>query len=161
MNTIIHDPTRGWLRKATPIVVTEELKERFFRNVKKTKDCWLWTGTRSHMGYGKMSVKNKLVNAHRISYCIHKGEIGRLCVCHTCDNTSCVNPDHLWAGTTIENNQDRDRKGRHVIGRAKLTRAQVLRIRKSDMIYDDIAKEFNISTDTVYRIKKRLSWKKI
>ena len=35
-----------------------------------------------------------------------------LLVLHSCDNPSCVNPDHLRVGTQAENIQDRDAKGR-------------------------------------------------
>ena len=35
-----------------------------------------------------------------------------LCVMHICDNPKCCNPKHLKQGTLLENNQDRQQKGR-------------------------------------------------
>jgi hypothetical protein len=32
--------------------------------------------------------------------------------CHTCDVRNCINPNHLWSGSRLENSQDRFKKGR-------------------------------------------------
>jgi hypothetical protein len=34
-------------------------------------------------------------------------------ICHRCDNPVCVNPDHLFDGSQLENLLDCVRKGRH------------------------------------------------
>lgn len=79
--------------------------------------CWIWQGTKSSRGYGLLIVDKKQVRAHRYAWKLFKkkSEEG-LCVCHTCDTPSCVNPKHLFLGTHKDNAEDRERKGRHGIG---------------------------------------------
>lgn len=87
---------------------------RFLEKVKKSdNDCWIWLGGKKENGYGTFQYKGKLIGAHRAAYLMWKGEIpSGYYVCHTCDNPSCVNYNHLWVGTNSENIQDAKRKGR-------------------------------------------------
>ena len=75
--------------------------------------CWNWKGQLNISGYGKASLKDICIAAHRLSYLEFKGNINdKLYVLHTCDNRKCCNPDHLYLGTPKENTQDMIKKGR-------------------------------------------------
>lgn len=89
------------------------LEDRFWNFVKKDSGCWAWSGTLDSYGYGVLSFKRKMLKAHRISYEIHNKVIDEeLLVCHKCDNPSCVNPEHLFQGTSKDNTWDMIAKGR-------------------------------------------------
>jgi hypothetical protein len=92
-------------------------KCRFFAKVIKTESCWIWTSTKNRKGYGTIKWGPKDKKAHRVSYLIHKGDIpdGKI-IMHSCDNPSCVNPDHLKIGTDQENISDCVSKDRNCKG---------------------------------------------
>lgn len=137
---------------------------RFFRSVRKTAACWLWTGSKLKGGYGQFLAFGQ-IQAHRVSWVLHNGEIPKgLSICHTCDNPSCVNPKHLWLGTTKQNLRDAMKKGRIFYGEKnganKLRDEDVIKIREkySRGRARSLATEFNVSIHTIYNIVRRDSW---
>jgi hypothetical protein len=78
--------------------------------------CWEFNGRGDKKGYGRVKVGHAYgtTAAHRLSYEAFHGPIPEgMHICHACDNPPCINPDHLWAGTHLENMQDMVAKGRH------------------------------------------------
>jgi len=62
--------------------------------------CWLWGGTISNSGYGRMMVRqasgNKMESAHRASYAAFVARIpDGASIRQSCGNRLCVNPEHL------------------------------------------------------------------
>lgn len=90
--------------------MTNSLKspvQKFYERINKTKSCWLWTGYKNHSGYGCMTYFGKTKGAHVVSFLIHKGKIKKgLVIMHSCNNPSCVNPNHLSQGTHKQNMHD-------------------------------------------------------
>ncbi|MCP8895301.1 HNH endonuclease [Shinella daejeonensis] len=136
--------------------------------------CWLWAKRLNGSGYGIMSVRSRRLGAHRVAYSIHNGDItDGLFVCHKCDVRSCVNPDHLFLGTTRENILDAKRKGRlhrwagarsgEANPKAVLSRDAVKLIRKivaADITTKkEIADAFNVSRSNISMIASGELWK--
>ena len=94
------------------------IDERLYRNIIKDKatKCWEWQGALNNIGYGMIRDTdiNGMRTTHRVSYEIANGSIPKdLCVLHKCDNPKCINPDHLFAGTRLQNTADMISKDRH------------------------------------------------
>lgn len=58
--------------------------------------CWLWTEGDNGRGYGRISYRNRSMQAHRVFYELLSGPIpSGMELDHTCRVTFCVNPAHL------------------------------------------------------------------
>jgi hypothetical protein len=144
------------------------IEQRFWKYVNKSDGCWEWTGQKTtSMGYGRIrDTGNKYIRSHRLSYELHIGPIpDDMLVLHACDNPSCVNPSHLFLGTHQENTNDRVKKGRSAHGEgngsARLTRSQVLDIRKRAGEWGSqkaLAKEYGVSSSRINEIVNRVTW---
>lgn len=91
--------------------VAPRFVDDFMQQVRKTHEhgCWLWRGRCDRKGYGLW--RSHL--AHRESWRRERGPIdGGLLVLHICDQHACVNPTHLYLGTTRENAIDASVRGR-------------------------------------------------
>jgi hypothetical protein len=89
------------------------LECRFWSQVDKTGPCWLWKGACETSGYGHICWAGDIIRVHRYSLELHGGSLaGGLQALHTCDTPSCVNPEHLYAGTHEDNMFDKVKRNR-------------------------------------------------
>ena len=170
---------------ATP-ELSETDKLRFFAAGKpSSKGCILWQLSKTKRGYGIIcirrygSINRRVYRAHRVAYRIAHGvDPVDHCVCHTCDNPSCVNPSHLFLGTHTDNMRDMTAKGRHGAhtdpsrlsrgeqhGMAKLRENDVREIRdiyaRGETSQAALGRKFNISQTVVGQIVRRERWKSV
>ncbi|MFD5565557.1 hypothetical protein [Kitasatospora griseola] len=76
--------------------------------------CWYWLASISDTGHGKLRCGSRsdgtrrVVNAHQLGWAIHHGtgDLAGRVVRHTCDESSCQNPDHWLLGERLENVAD-------------------------------------------------------
>jgi hypothetical protein len=148
---------------------------RFFSKIRFTKSCWLWTSPKANTGYGQIGSgkrKSKLLSAHVASWILHFGKKpAGLFVCHDCpdgDQKLCVNPAHLWLGTTDQNMKDAANKGRtpkgERHGRAKLTNKQIKEIRSrrmAKMKHAEIARIYGVGRENIGMILRGKTWKHV
>ena len=143
--------------------------------------CWIFMGALNDAGYGIVGKGKRGAGndrSHRIVWQHHNGNIPKgMFICHKCDVPSCCNPNHLFLGTPKDNHHDMQKKKRdvkppknyHDVGEyrynAKLTESDVLLMRKMHEeglnAYKISKLTGKVSSATVYKILKRLSWKHV
>lgn len=98
------------------------IEQRFWAKVAigDAADCWPWQATTDQRGYGMFAIGKRegrvshMMRAHRYALEL---QIGRPLTpdeesCHSCDNTRCCNPSHLFVGSHDDNMKDMASKGR-------------------------------------------------
>lgn len=159
------------------------MKMRFMAKVAVQENgCWMWQGAKDRKGYGVFSVggrqydadgkrQNSMKAAHRVSYELFNGGIpDGLFVLHKCDTPGCVNPEHLFLGTNLDNVRDMDAKGRRVNApkhgsdhaNSVLNEKQVMEIMKMlesrSPTQRKIAEMYGVSNSTINHIKTGRLW---
>lgn len=131
--------------------------------VSELGECWETVRNRMQFSY-----KNRHINGHRIAYTITKGEIPKgMIVRHKCDNTKCINPDHLELGTHEDNMRDRSERGRTAQGEShhasKLNNQTAMEVYKLNgtQSLTETAKRYGITKQSVFKIWNKTSWKHI
>lgn len=128
--------------------------------------CWVWLAHRDKDGYGTFSVSHgETKQAHRVAYELFVGKVpADLVVCHRCNHTYCVNPDHLRIDTISGNVRQAfdqgliDQKGSNHNG-SKLADSKVAAIRTSKDPQWLLAHRYKVSQQTISDIKRGKSWR--
>lgn len=152
--------------------IRKTLSERFHMKIQKSdnSDCWIWIGAKKELGYGVIGLGHRgdgTAKAHRVAYELYIGKIpDGMSILHSCDNPSCVNPDHLRAGTLSDNSRDCVKRQRNFIPDnrgeratwAKLSETSVKHIRLREMTGVKYAALYNVSKSAIYEIWRGHNW---
>lgn len=174
---------------------TARSKDRFERLYipEPNSGCWLWLGhLRETEGRlrGEMSFQGRSQLVNRVAWKLFRGAIPtKSFVLHTCDVSICVNPDHLYLGTHLDNMRDMRvrrrsfmatnplrctaalQKGkqknighRRLCGErhwnAKITQEQVEKIKNDPRSFAAIAAAHGVWPTTIRDIKSGRTWKR-
>lgn len=164
----VHAAATGqtWGHIDTPIRSGRKtLRDRILEKVEFDTNggCWLWTGRKSQtQDRGVIRIDGKGTNASRAAFEAFTGiapEGGH--VCHKCDVSMCVNPDHLYLGDPATNARDRVVRGRCSTtggGTRKLSPAQVegmLSLVRDGVSAKRAAAAFGVGTATLRYWKRK------
>lgn len=130
--------------------------------------CWEWQGAKNDRGYGQVYADGKLHYTHRVIFAhYHRPLRGGEMVLHSCDNPGCCNPEHLSAGTQLDNMRDCRSKGRNASGerngRAKLDAQAAEQVRvlyaTGEYTQAELGRQFGINQSQVSYIVTGRYWK--
>jgi len=138
-------------------------------------DCWIYNSALDKDNYGVFWINNQNIRAHKFSYIIHNDfkEIDyNLKICHKCDNPQCVNPKHLFVGTSKDNSQDMVNKNRQahnvgsINGMSILSELDVIQIitdiyNHKHKTINDVCAIYNVSYLTINDILHGKTWNHI
>jgi len=149
------------------------MNRHFFKNYKEVNGCWEYQGARDKHGYGTRRIGSRTANknyfVHRLVYEFYNNESPQV-VRHTCDNPSCINPEHLVSGTHIDNMKDMKERGRRLgkgglkrteHPRTKFTEEDIANIKQriaSGETCQEISKDYNVARTTIGAIKSGQNW---
>ena len=148
-------------------------KRSFLERIEPAADgCWVWTGTRvrnrSGTEYGRLKRAGKNHLAHRYAFERAFGPLAPgLIVRHECDNSLCVNPDHLVAGTHADNARDREARGRgrqpggaaHYKSTLSEDDVETIRRLRGTETVRALAARYGVAHNTVVQIQQGDRWK--
>lgn len=133
--------------------------KRFWDKADRDGECWEWNACTNPDGYGRFRSEGKTYLAHRFAWELTNEPIPEgMLVCHTCDNRRCVNPEHLWLGTTEQNMDDMRQKKRE---KRSLSDDAIRSIRASKQSRKVLAAEYGVCVATISHAINHRTWKEV
>lgn len=114
--------------------------------------CYVWLGTRTKRGYGRMVIRGRDRLVHTVAFEAVHGPVptGKV-PDHLCRNRACFRPDHLEAVSQAVN----VRRGNST----KLNARDVAEIRASELSSRRLANTYGVSHQQICNIKSRRRWR--
>lgn len=154
---LLKGPARQWI---------DQLNTR----TKFPDECIDWPFWKDYQGYGRISNKeNRRGMKDRATHVIlessGKPRPSKAFALHSCDNPSCVNPNHLRWGTHQDNTDDMCSRRRQAYGErngtSKLTEMDVRHIRVDTRSQRVVGRDYGVAQSTISQIKSKRLWKHI
>ena len=151
-----------WFRKPRDLI-----QALFLRSVQNEETkCIEWQHSIGTDGRPQINIMNRVYRVHRITYFANQGKnmeqinelVGQdISILHTCDNPICINPDHLYRGTRLQNRKDAVERGRVKGGHlSKQDLIEVKEMLKKGISQYKIAERFGVGQPYISRIKSGL-----
>jgi hypothetical protein len=134
--------------------------------------CFIWQKNLDKDGYPYLWIDSHSTRAHSYVCALINGPRPEKAVTlHSCDNPSCINPDHLSWGSQRQNILDKFARGRANLptgsnhASAKLTERIVSHMRTAHygqgQSINSLAKQYCVSYGTAYEAVKGTTWKNV
>lgn len=149
--------------------------------------CWIWAGGLNQDGYGHLRHGERNRTAHRVAWELATGDTltSDDVIGHVCDTRACIRTDgagtytvdgvvlprrgHLFRGTGLDNDRDREQKGRTARGsqcaQAILAEDQVREVRRryaaGGVTQAELGREYGVSNVTISAIVRRRLWRHV
>jgi len=144
-----------WHSSPKKIITSNKLKQflmKYYeeRVVKNDPDkCWYFEDKRRNY-YPRININGRSCTAHRVVFEIFFGypPKDKPYVLHSCDEKSCVNPNHLRCGTTRDNQIDRRFTGRKFVVSERDVKV-IKYMRHLNYTYKEVGNKFDISISKV------------
>lgn len=168
------------MKKVRKDSIPENKLKKILQKTVKNGECMEWTGNyfkrygsrkykNDHLwGYPYMYYLNKVWRGNRlVMFLVHGNIPDGTNVLHSCDNMKCVNPKHLYFGTSKQNYLDMIERKRIkiVVGEnnpnSKLKEKDILKIRdlyKEGKSYKELAEMFMVTTSNIGMIIRKKQW---
>jgi hypothetical protein len=147
-------------------ITVEELLERA---TPTDNGCIEWQRTKVASGYGQIWLRGKMVLVHReMTSLVYGQPEDKQMALHSCDNPSCINPEHLSWGSHSQNMREMYSRGRAPEKKPRLDRrltfevAEIIRAKyaSGEFSYKLLGSEYGLSDKSIEYIVKRKTYKK-
>lgn len=143
------------------------LSDRLLQKVERHGECLLWVNGLDVNGYGtNQKFFGKNYAPHILSWiAANKSFVpsGKM-ICHKCKNKSCIESEHLYAGTSLQNANDKKKDGTQPFGEthsgSKITEETAIAIKDSKGLgtLKERAKKFGTTVSIVESIDTGRTW---
>jgi len=141
------------------------LQDVFARSKRVESGCIEWQLTKSN-GYGQLYINRKMTSMHRwVATLVYGAPKANQFALHSCDNPSCVNPDHLRWGTAAENSREAVDRDLYLRGQenpfAKLTNLQIPQILEAIAAGESmtaVARKLGVSRTCISDVARGRTW---